>query len=516
MLRMFVLALLAASTFAAPNKQSVEEQLTAKEQQLESFYADYWRDDYEVQQGNPKASTKPIQQQIHDVVDDSEFLRQLQAVDFHDPVLKRRRQLFLDEAAVDQVMDNPELSRLVESIRQKEAGIRYQVGTRRLTRGDVNNITGQDSDRRLRQQAWEARAQVTNLIAEPVRQAVKIRNALSVKAGGTRFPEAALARKGLTRKRVENYFEQIRSGSQVEYDALLRKMQRELHVSALEPWDLEYYFSTLTGASEERLFDREQAWPRIKRLAASLGCDFDRLPVQMKIADITFGGSTYPILYGKEVKILVNRYAGIRFTDTLLHEAGHALHYSFDDQGSFLLRANYSEPFDEGLGQVMALMLYRPEIATSYFGLSADQASSIRERYRLKSLYDMRELMADFLFELSFYDNPDQDLTALYNRIYSRLLGVNMHRKAVWGFDPFYASQPIYEHNYVLAEMFARQVHDTLEQRFSTPWGKDAGAFLQEQFFSQGARHTLDEILLQGTGEPLTPKYLIQSFKAGH
>jgi len=151
---MFVLTLLAASTFAAPNKQSVEEQLTAKEQQLESFYADYWRDDYEVQQGNPKASTKPIQQQIHDVVDDSEFLRQLQAVDFHDSVLKRRRQLFLDEAAADQVMDNPELSRLVESIRQKEAGIRYQVGTRRLTRGDVNNITGQNSDRRLRQQAW--------------------------------------------------------------------------------------------------------------------------------------------------------------------------------------------------------------------------------------------------------------------------------------------------------------------------------------------------------------------------
>src|SRR5438270_5440518 len=193
MLRIFVLALLAASTFAAPNKQSVEEQLTAKEQQLESLYANYWRADYEVQQGNPKASTKPIQQQIHDVVDDSEFLRQLQAVDFHDPVLKRRRQLFLDEAAADQAMDDPELSRLVESIRQKEAGIRYQVGTRRLTRGDVSNITGQDSDRRLRQQAWEARAQVTNLIAEPVRQAVKIRNALSVNAGRRRFPEAALA-----------------------------------------------------------------------------------------------------------------------------------------------------------------------------------------------------------------------------------------------------------------------------------------------------------------------------------
>ena len=124
----------------------------------------------------------------------------------------------------------------------------------------------------------------------------------------------------------------------------------------------------------------------------------------------------------------------------------------------------------------------------------------------------MRELMADFLFELSFYDNPDQDLTALYNRIYSQLLSVNMHGLAVWAFDPFYASQPIYEHNYVLAEMFARQVRHALQRRFGPYWGKDAGTFLREQFFSQGARHTLDEILLESTGEPLTPRYLIHSF----
>ncbi len=502
------------ASLAAGQKVSVIDQLAAKEQRLEELYAEYWRADYQVQQGQSGASTRAVQERIRDVIHDPDFRRALAAAPIADPVLRRRRQLFLDEAAADEIANDAQLSALVQAIRDQESATRYAVGGRRLTRGELNNIIGHDPERGRRQQAWEARAQATEKVGEQVRQAMKLRNLLSVRFDQRPFPEAALARKGLKRAEVTRWFEEIRAGSDPEYHRLLQRMRRELRVAQVEPWDLEYYFSTLARATEDKLFVPEEAWPKVKRLALSLGYDFDRLPVQVKIADITFGGSTYPILYGREVRILVNKYAGLRFTDTLLHEAGHALHYCFDDQGSFLLRNNYSEPFDEGLGQVMALMLYRPEVATRYFGLTADQARSVRERYRLKSLFDLRELMADFLFELAAYDQPDQDLAALYNRTYSRLLGVEMHGRPVWAFDPFYASQPIYEHNYVLAEMFARQVHHAVEQRFGESWGPEAGAYLREKFFSQGARYTLNELLAQGTGEPLTASYLIASWRA--
>ena len=115
----------------------------------------------------------------------------------------------------------------------------------------------------------------------------------------------------------------------------------------------------------------------MKRVAATLGYDFNKLPVDATITEITFGGGTYPILFGKEVKILVNKYQGLRFVDTLFHESGHALHYSFDlepeasgsPKPSFILEANFAEPFDEGLGQVMALMIYRPQVASAILGL---------------------------------------------------------------------------------------------------------------------------------------------------
>ncbi len=85
------------------------------------------------------------------------------------------------------------------------------------------------------------------------------------------------------------------------------------------------------------------------------------------------------------------------------------------DEPSFLLRANYAEPFDEGLAEFMTLMLYRPEVSVSLFGLSTHQAAILAKRYRLKSLFDLREKMADSLFEFEAYADPAQDLASTRN-----------------------------------------------------------------------------------------------------
>jgi Zn-dependent M32 family carboxypeptidase len=59
--------------------------------------------------------------------------------------------------------------------------------------------------------------------------------------------------------------------------------------------------------------------------------------------------------------------------------------------------------------------------------------------------------------------------------------------------------------------MVGRQVHHALTRRFGEQWGVEAGNFLREQFFARGGRLTLDEIMVEGTGEPLTDKYLIRA-----
>jgi oligoendopeptidase F len=476
--------------------------------------------EYQIARGNSQLSSLEIQKQIREAETEPEFLARLKTAKFRDPVIRRRQELFLDEATVTQISSDAALSKLVEEITRDEADMRYDVGGRSMTRSELNNLLGHEPDRELRRQAWLVQQQLTAKTGERIRSAMKMRRTLAAQYSDRSFVDLMLSHKGIrSQRQLLAWFEDIQCETEPEYQRLLAHLRTELKVETVEPWDLDYYFSTLTSGFEEKKFVPERAWEQVKRVAATLGYNFEKLPVDTTISEITFGGGTYPILYRKEVKILVNKYKGLRFVDTLFHESGHGLHYSYDfepqssgsSQPSFILEANFAEPFDEGLGQVMALMIYRPQFADAVFGLTPAEITAMKESYRLKSLYDLRGTIADSMFEFAAYENPDQDLSALYDRVASKYLGVPMHGGSTWAFDPFFASGPIYLQSYVLAEMVGRQVHHTVTQRFGQQWGVEAGSFLKEKFFARGGRLTLDEIIEEGTGEPLTDKYLIRA-----
>ncbi len=500
----------------AQSQPTIADRLSAKEDELEQLYAEYWRAEYKNASGDKEASSIPVQKKIRELVTDEAFLKVLEATKFKDPLLQRRRKLFLDEAAHTFIYTDERLARLVEEMTNDEAAIVYKVGDRKFKRSELNNVIAREPDRELRRLAYLARGQNHAVTAERIRQAIKLRKELGHKYAKRSYVDFMLDRKGVpARRRLVDIFNRFLKDTEPEYQQLLARVRRDLKIDRVEPWDLEYFFSTLTGDFETRKFPRDGAWPRIKTLSADLGYDFDKLPVDTVITELTFGGGTYPILYTKEIRILVNKYDGIRFTDTLLHEAGHALHYSFMQDPTFILRGSSSEPFDEGCGQIMALMLYRPAVAMKYFGLTKQEVTSTNERYRLRTISDMRETMAEAMFEYAAYASPEQDLAALYNQIYGDIMQMDMHGAPVWAFNPFFASGPIYIQSYAVAEMFARQVHHDAERRFGTEWGAQAGTYLRKNYFSIAGRLTLDEVLKQGTGEPLNPKYLVEYVKAG-
>ncbi|MBV8476911.1 MAG: hypothetical protein JOZ36_09615 [Acidobacteria bacterium] len=493
--------------------QPLATKLDSKERDLERLYATYWQIQYQLEKGNVGVSDKEVERNLRDIFNDPSFLENLKRAHFDDPVLARRAQLFLDAAIDSQISTDAHLAAVVESIRKDGSAMRYTIGEKSLDRPELDNVLGHTADRDLRRQAWYAQAELTKLTGERVRQAMKLRNQLAPAYAGQRFNDFMLDRRATNRKDLTNWFQQIRAATEGEYEELLSRIKRDLRVERVEPWDLEYYFSTLTPELENK-FGWQGAWERTTRVAGLLGFDFSRLPVHVQITDITFGGYTMPIWYGKEIKMLVSKHTGIRFADTILHESGHALHFSFVQEPTFILKDNYPPPMDEGLGQTMSLMLFRPEVATSIYGLSELEAERLHERRRLESTYALRALMVQSDFELQAYDNPEQDFAALYDHICSKYLDVECHLANTWGYDPFYAAIPIYQQNYVLAEMFAYQVHHFLDQRFGRNWGKEAGTYLHDKFFIRGGSLTLEEIMKQGTAEGLKAEYLIAALHA--
>jgi hypothetical protein len=505
-----LLMILSSGPAVAQLRDSPAKRLEIKEQQLEQLYADYWRTEYKAALGDKQASSTTSHERIRSVFNDEQFLADLGAASFSDPLLKRRRELFLDEAVFTKISSEAKLAELEEKITRQEGDFRYKVDGKSLSRAQLSDLVANSSNRQEREQAWKARAQIASLNGDLIKQTIKLRNDLALRYSDTTFSIFMLHRKGADTQQLFAWFDQFRRETEQEYRALLAMMREELRVDRIEPWDLEYYFSTLTNDFEERKFVPDEGWSKTRQLLSRLGYDLDKLPIEMRTADLGFAGGAYPILYGKEVKILANRYSGIRFDDRLLHATGHALHYSMIDEPSFLLRANFAEGFDEGVAELVTLMLYRPEISINVFGLSKEQASLLAKRHRLKSLFDLRETMADSLFEFEAYADADQDLAGLYNRIHSQYLGVEMHDNRVWAYNPMYGSDPIYLQSFVLAQMVACQIQSALDQRFGERWNAPVGQYLRAKFYSRGAEQSLDEIMSAGTGHALDPRYLIE------
>lgn len=153
--RLAAFLLVAAVTVRAAD--SVEARLSAKEGKLEQLYSEYWRTDYRIALGEKNLSILPLKKRIRAVVSDPIFFRQLQAAKFSDPVLARRRKLFLREAIYTNIFADPRLAALVEGIERDEDALRYRVGSKRMTRAQLNNTLAHSPDRELRRQCWEAR-----------------------------------------------------------------------------------------------------------------------------------------------------------------------------------------------------------------------------------------------------------------------------------------------------------------------------------------------------------------------
>jgi hypothetical protein len=502
-----LLSLVLLSAALAEDLSGVVAQLDAREKQLENLYADYWRSEYKIAMGEQNLSSRPLQEQIRAVVSDERFLRDLERASFSDPLLRTRRELFLNEAVYTRITNDPALTSLVEQITQQENAMRYKIGDRQLTRAELTDLVAHNRDRSLREQAWRATSQITAANGQRIRNAIKLRNELALKNSSKPFSIFMLNRKGMEVTKLFGWFAEIKEQTEPEYQGLLARMRHDLGIVTIEPWDLEFYFSSFTNEFESQKFPTEDGWNKVKTITARLGYNLD--PMDMHVADLSFAGAAYPVLYGKEVKILANRYSGTYFYDRLLHATGHALHYQMMDEPSFLLRNNYAEPMDEGLAQVITLMLYRPEMNTRLFALTQEQARVVESTHRMKTLYNMRNTIADSLSEFEDYAETDQDPSAVYNRIHAQYLGVDMHDTGVWASNPMYGSDPIYLQSFVVGEMVAHQIQHKTDQQFGRNWDKKAGVYLKSSFYSRGAEQSIDSLMQNGTGEPLTPSYLI-------
>ena len=138
---------------AAQKQEFVAARLDAKEKQLESLYADYWRTEYKIALGNDQLSSRAVQENIRTVISDEQFLDTLKTTSFRNTLLRRRRDLFVEEATYAKISNDPKLTAIVEDVTREENTMHYQVGEQQLSRAELTDLVSHSPNRQRRQQA---------------------------------------------------------------------------------------------------------------------------------------------------------------------------------------------------------------------------------------------------------------------------------------------------------------------------------------------------------------------------
>jgi peptidyl-dipeptidase A len=230
---------------------------------------------------------------------------------------------------------------------------------------------------------------------------------------------------------------------------------------------------------------------------------------------------------GYDVRIVMNVSPSSVFMKTVLHQLGHAAYLeNVDKKLPFVLRQEASIAVSESVATFFEHLIYDAAWIRTFMGIPADEVQAhqddLRQLFVSGLLASLRQKLCLLRFEQSLYDNPEQDLNALWRRLTERFLMA----ESLEGWDNpdylFYEDfvrWPIYEQHFIYAYLLCAQIRHYLEQNgaLSSGEGKSpdwpaVGRFFKEKIFSLGATYPWPRLVETATGECLNPAHFFSPF----
>ena len=95
-----------------------------------------------------------------------------------------------------------------------------------------------------------------------------------------------------------------------------------------------------------------------------------------------------------------------------------------------------------------------------------------------------------FLFEMELWENHDKAET-LYKKFQS-LLEMKPNKKGMWALDSFRYIDPVYIQNYVLGEIYANKIVNSLKNRYDDDYNR-WGQKIFQYFLKEGMQRSFNE-----------------------
>jgi peptidyl-dipeptidase A len=389
----------------------------------------------------------------------------------------------------------------------------------------IAEVLHASDDVRRRQAAWEASKTVGAEVASDIRELARLRNEAARGLGYRDHFAMTLATSDFDEHRLFATLEEVDEITAAPFRAMKTSLDERLAArfgvapDELRPWhyddpffqevpvaigiDLDPYLAELDiDGLTERTFDgmgldvravlgRSDLVPRDRKTQHAFCIDVDR---------------------AGDVRVLSNNVPGERWTETMLHEFGHAVY--FDGVGRDLpwsLRTMH-HCLTEGVAMRCGRLVHEPEWLAQVAGVSADVVETLAPQLRAfrqaSLLVFARWVLVMTHFERGLYANPDGPHDARWWELverYQRVHRPDGRRAPDWAAKIHIAAAPVYYHNYLFGEMIASQLAATLGSLVDR---EDAGEFLSTRVFAPGASLRWDHLIEAATGSSLSPAVL--------
>jgi peptidyl-dipeptidase A len=492
------------------------------------------------------------QNRIDEALANHEAFAQVKDLDEHqgqidDPILRRAiHVLYL--TYLEKQVDPAVLKKMVAKANAVEKAFnvyRARVDGKEMTDSEVRKVLKMSRDSERLRAVWEASKGVGKVVEADLKELVGLRNQAARQLSFPNYHALQLHLNEQNESDLLKLFDDLDEltggpfrAAKAEIDARLAKDCRVMP-DELRPWHYRDPFFQETPA----VFDVDIDAPFAKADLIKLTRDFYAgigLPVDRVIArsDLYEKPGKSPHAFCTDidregdVRVLANVVNNNYWASTLLHEFGHSVYSTNNDDIPhtlpYVVRLESHILTTEGVAMMFERLSKRRAFLEK-MGIKVADAQGFDEtaaktlRYQL--LIFSRWCQVMLRFEKGMYENPDQDLNKLWWDLVEKYQGVRRppgRNAPDYGSKIHMVSAPVYYHNYMMGELFASQVHHAIcrdvyqgaePNTVIYSGNKAVGEFMRKRVFEPGRTLDWNALTKHATGEGLTPKAFAEDFR---
>jgi peptidyl-dipeptidase A len=464
-----------------------------------------------------------------------------------DPLLKRQLDILYRSFLSSQIdmKTIEELVRRQTAIGQKFYTYRTRVGERNLSDNEVDSILRYSTNSMELEETWKASKQVGREVAAELIELVKLRNRIAQSLGFGDYYEMQMKLGEQEPDEIALLFNQLDSLTGDAFAVIKREIDSALTIrykvdkSQLRPWHYQNRFfqeaPTIYDVNLDMFYRDKDPIAISRTYFAGIGLPVDSI---LAHSDLYEREGKYQHAYctgidrSGDVRIVCNVRPDNTWMGTMLHELGHGVYdYYNNRQAPWLLRNSAHAFTTEAIAEFFGRLSGNPQWLKKVAGAPAVDVDKVAgdcaQMMRLHQLIFSRWTQVMVHFEHSLYENPDQNLNKLWWNLVEKYQGVacpDGRDEPDWASKIHIADAPVYYHNYLLGELLASQLAETIGRKVlnsSEPFNLDfandprIGKFLMDNVFQAGCRYSWNEMIERATGEKLTSVYYAKQFIGG-